>query len=504
MFESGSIHISDFYGNLLPGRYPRKQMARTLDFTIRNIDALPPAEAGKRDEYKDAKSQGLYLRVTDKGVKTFSFVGRPKGGSKVERETFGKFPLVKPEEARTRARELGGQLAAGKSVAAARRARRGEMTVSELWASYYAHIKTTNKAPEATREIWTYYVEPSWGRRRLSEVLPIDVEKWHRALPAKIMQRRAEKAAEREAVAAARRAEIEARQAIRRHGPAPKLKVDLGRKPAKPITGQGSANKALELLRAMYFYAMNGKRAFFQGINPASGHQKFKQNDRERFVYPDEMRPFFEALAQEPNETMRDAILISLFTGQRRANVVAMRWDEIHLDRGEWKLSGELTKNGEAHTVPLTPEAVQILRNRRERADLEAAVRRQGKVVPTPSLCDQFVFSSARSASGHISDFTSAWERLLKAANLKNLVPHDLRRTNGSWLARGGASLLMIGKMLNHKTPEASAIYARMDIDPVRQSIESATAAMFEAAGVKSTSQVIPLRPKTLKRKLVR
>lgn len=469
-------------------------MAKTLDFTIRNIEALPPAAAGGRDEYKDTKSQGLYLRITDKGVKTFSFVGRPKGSGKVERETFGKFPLVKPEEARNRARELGGQLAAGKSVTAARRARKGEMTVSELWADYYADIKTTNKDPEATKELWDCYVEPMWGKRRLSEVLAIDVERWHRALPAKIMHRRAEKVAEREAAAAARRAEIDARQAIRRHGPAPKPKPGVARKPAKPITGQGSANKALELLRAMYFHAMNSTRAYFQGINPASGHKKFKQVDRTRFVRSDEMQAFFEAVAQEPNETLRDAILIALFTGQRRANVVGMRWDELNLDRAEWTISGEVMKNGDPHVVPLTPETVGILRGRREAADLALAARRQAKIVRAPPKGEPYVFPSERSESGHITDFSSAWRRLLKTTDMENLIPHDLRRTHGSWQARIGSSLLLIGKSLAHRTTEATEIYARLDLDPVRASVEGATSAMLEAAGMKVAGKVIPFR----------
>lgn len=476
-------------------------MAKPLDFTIRSIEALPSAAPGQRDEYKDAKSQGLYLRVTDKGVKTFSFVGRPKGGARVERETFGKFPLVKPEEARQRARELGGQLAAGKSVTAARRERKGELTVGELWDSYFAYIKTTNKAPDATKDLWDYYVAPTWARRRLSDVKALDVERWHRDLPAKIMQRRAERAAERAAAKAARRAEIEARQANRRRGPAPKPRQEPASLPAKPVTGQGSANKALELLRAMYFFAMLPKRALFAGPNPASGHQKFKQNDRERFVYPDEMRPFFEALAQEPNETMRDAILIALFTGQRRANVVAMRWDELHLDRAEWKLSGEFTKNGDPHTVPLTPETVAILRNRRERADLLPAKQRAGKL--SPNAPEHFVFRSDRSETGHITDIKSAWQRLMKLSGLENLVPHDLRRTNGSWLARSGASLLLIGKMLNHRTPEATQIYARLDLDPVRASLQGATAAMFEAAGVKAAAQVVSLKLAVTKKRAI-
>ena len=65
------------------------------------------------------------------------------------------------------------------------------------------------------------------------------------------------------------------------------------------------------------------------------------------------------------------------------------------------------------------------------------------------------------------------------------MVLHDLRRTLGSWQARTGASLAIIGKSLNHKSQQATAIYARLDLDPVRQSVNTATAAMFEAAGLK-------------------
>lgn len=477
-------------------------MSQPIDFTIKKIEALPAAKPGTRDVYKDTKTPGLFLRVTAQGVKTFCFYGRPKGGAKAERETLGKFPAYKPEEARAKAREIGGHLAAGKSFAAARRERRGEMTVRELWTEYFAVISKTNRAPEATEQVWHYYVEPVWAKRRLSEVSAMEVERWHLGLPEKIVQRRKEEAAARTAQLLARRAEVAAKQAIRRHGPDPKPLVERGEKAAKPVTGHGSANKALELLRAMFNFAMDQKRKLFAGPNPAAGHQKFKLIDRERFVRPDEMGRFFEAVAQEPNEAMRDAILLSLLTAQRRANIVAMKWSELNLDRAEWQLSAEFMKNGEPHLVPLTPEAVGILRNRQEKAALDAAARRgRSKADQAESTSAQFVFPSERSETGHITDFSSAWRRLVERADLKNLIPHDLRRTNGSWQARAGASLLVIGKSLNHKSPEATAIYARLDLDPVRQSVESATAAMFEAAGVKTAAKVISLAPAKASRK---
>ena len=71
---------------------------------------------------------------------------------------------------------------------------------------------------------------------------------------------------------------------------------------------------------------------------------------------------------------------------------------------------------------------------------------------------------------------------------------HDLRRTLGSWQAKQGASLAIIGKSLNHKSQQTTAIYARLDLDPVRASVNSATAAMMEAAGLKKPVEVVAMR----------
>ena len=77
---------------------------------------------------------------------------------------------------------------------------------------------------------------------------------------------------------------------------------------------------------------------------------------------------------------------------------------------------------------------------------------------------------------------------------MTDLRIHDLRRTLGSWQAKTGASLAIIGKSLNHKTHQATAIYARLDLDPVRQSVNTATQAMLEAAGVKKAAAVVKLQ----------
>jgi len=71
-----------------------------------------------------------------------------------------------------------------------------------------------------------------------------------------------------------------------------------------------------------------------------------------------------------------------------------------------------------------------------------------------------------------------------------------LRRTLGSWQAKTGASLVTIGKSLNHKNPSTTAIYARLDLDPVRESVNTATSAMMVAAGLKNSADVLPLQRK--------
>ena len=95
-----------------------------------------------------------------------------------------------------------------------------------------------------------------------------------------------------------------------------------------------------------------------------------------------------------------------------------------------------------------------------------------------------FVFPGS-GATGHLVEPKKAWGKLLERANITNLRIHDLRRTMGSWQAKTGASLSIIGKSLNHKSTQTIAIYARLDMDPVRDSMNTATEAMLKAGKAK-------------------
>ncbi|MGQ5488794.1 tyrosine-type recombinase/integrase [Thauera sp. ZXT1-4] len=220
----------------------------------------------------------------------------------------------------------------------------------------------------------------------------------------------------------------------------------------------------------------------FLDYNPAQGVKVAgKKVSRDRFLQADELPRFFAAVAEE-EPIMRDFILLALLTGARRANLCAMHWRELDLSAGVWRIPR--TKNDEPQSVTLCPEAVAILEARKD------------------ATGGGFVFPGT-GRTGHIVEPKKAVERVMARAGIpygrdvpNGVTLHDLRRTLGSWQARTGASLAIIGKSLNHKSPQATAIYARLDLDPVRQSVNTATSAILEAAGLKDAADVVTLPTK--------
>ncbi len=116
-------------------------------------------------------------------------------------------------------------------------------------------------------------------------------------------------------------------------------------------------------------------------------------------------------------------------------------------------------------TVHLSGPALEILRRRQADADGQ-----------------EFVFPGRRHGKP-LSDPTKPWKDILAKAGLHDLRLHDLRRTMGSWQAATGASLPIIGKSLGHLNQGTTAVYARLDLDPVKDAVDRATSAMLTAGG---------------------
>jgi len=222
--------------------------------------------------------------------------------------------------------------------------------------------------------------------------------------------------------------------------------------------GPVAANHTLTYARAAINWCIQNELT--KAENPWVGMKKFRTQSRERFLRPDELAAFF-ANVEKLNKTARDYILVSLYTGARRSNVLAMRWNEIDFELGTWRIAR--TKSGDSQTIPLTERVLELLKDRKEESS------------------SHWVFPG-RGGSGHLVEPKKAWHKLLALSGLEDLRLHDLRRTLGSYMAIGNQSLQVIGKALGHRSSTATHIYSRLTHDPVRQALEKAQSDMLNTA----------------------
>ncbi len=380
-----------------------------INFTKRTLEDLPFPEKGKRSYYYDTKIRGLGIAITGTGAKTFIVYRKIDG--KPERVTLGKFPDLSIENARKMAEEVNSKIAQGKNPNEQKRNIQQEITLGKLFDKYMnEYAKNHKRTWKGDIDIFRLYLI-DWSNKKISLIQKINITNLHNKIGAN--------------------------------------------------NGKYAANRMLALLHTIYNKAIEWG---YDGINPCSGVKKFKEKSRERFLQNDELPGFFESLNSEPNEIFRDYFYISLLTGARQGNVLAMNWRDINFNSKTWRI--QETKNGEAQTIHLSEQSLEILTKRLE------------------ERLNDWVFPSSTSASGHIEEPRKAWIRILKGAGIEDLRIHDLRRTLGSWQAATGANSYIIGKSLGHKTQQATAIYARLNLDPVRESLNKATEAMFAAGMV--------------------
>jgi len=391
--------------------------ATKFNFTDARLSKLQPVKE-KRSYYYDSKTPGLRCQVTPTGSKTFQYQSWDPIRKRPATKTLGKYPGLSIQKARRLAGVECGKVAAGVDIENEVQAARQEWTFDELF-NYWLenHAKPHKRSWNEDHKRYKLYIENPFGKKKLSWCTPDRIRKWHSDIR--------------------------------------KMKKQRGEGTVSGTT----ANRAFALVRTVF----NQTRP--DEPNPCRGVKLFKEESRDRFLRPAELQRFFSAL-DEPQtpKILRDYTLVSLFTGARRSNVMAMKWADIAVDESIWTIPANESKNGEIMTVPLVPAVVEILERRKAFATSIYVFPGSGK-------------------TGHLVEPKTAWRTLLKRAKLANVRLHDLRRTMGSFQTMTGASLTVVGKTLGHKSHQATAVYSRLDLDPVRQSMETAVEAMLAAKG---------------------
>lgn len=424
-------------------------MESRFSFKKSILTMLPLPAPKARATYHDTKEPGLQLRVTCTGKKTFSYVYRCDGLQ--QRFTIGSFPSISVEQAQSATQKLKARITMGENPAAARRQGKedaqAELTLEQAFNCYYNDylVPEGKRTAEALRDEFPRFFGqvPSgqkklhgrektkaqggvrWERRKLSSITAVDVRRMMLSL--------------------------------------------------KDGIGPRTANRAMAMLKAIY----NKMIAWhlYDGPNPCEDNsiKKFASGEqsRSRYLQGEELPRFFAVLATM-DETFQDFVVLSLTTGARRQNILSMRWRDIQIEHEPqiWTIPGKQSKNGESLVIPLTTQAINILK------------RRKGAASPDAT----FVFPAA-GKSGHMSTPKRKWKALLDAAGIEDLRIHDLRRSLGSWQINTGASLAIVGKSLGHRSSSATLVYARLQVDPVRDAMERAWGAMQHNAGLPSANQ---------------
>jgi integrase len=407
------------------------------------LDTLEYDPAGpKRQIHYDGKDvPGFGVLVHPSGRKTFMLQYRPKGASAPRLLTLGAYGVLTVQQARQQAKKELHAAKYGKDPLEARREQKRGDTVKDLAEMYIDRdVRQRKTARDIERRI-RKHILPALGGRRVKDITTAECARLHRSIGA-----------------------------------------------STPI----EANRVREVLHRMFECGRRWGFADPQRINPVADVERFNEKSRDRFADAGELPHLWRAIEAETDLHVRAAFRLVLLTGCRKNEILELRWRDVNLGAAELRLPD--TKAGEPQTVPLSPEAMAVLRELpRGVRDVPvfpvATVKRAwGRIrarlwlYTHPDEAEKLRAQAERdvqrrkAVKKHASVRDAATEQRLLALALERakegtdrLTIHDLRRSVGSLMALHAAPTV-IGKAL--RNPTAVAVYTRMKDSEARRALD--------------------------------
>ncbi|NNJ74523.1 MAG: integrase family protein, partial [Anderseniella sp.] len=304
--------------------------------TKRVVDGAEPRAA--RYIVFDADITGFGLRVYPTGKKSWVFEYRPgEGGRSVQKKriTIGSTSDFTAEQARKVAEKLRARTKMGEDPQAEKATERKAMSVAALADEFLDNhaSKKTSRTQDLYRDVLARIVLPKLGKMKAKDVSRADLSRLHLSW---------------------------------KHTPY-------------------QANKILVIAGSMYSYA--GKHGIVpEGMNPARGVEKYKEEGRERYLSTDELERLGVAIREaetvgvewniRPDKKSKHvpkgdrrtvigehaaaALRLLLLTGCRLREILHLKWDNVDLERGLLFLP--TSKTGKK-TVVLNAPAMSVLTN---------------------------------------------------------------------------------------------------------------------------------------------
>lgn len=296
-----------------------------INFTKKELEALPSPAPGQRATYHDTKTPGLQIRVTGSGVKTFAVFRRVNG--KPVRVTLGRYPDMTPEQARKLAKKAVSDMAEGTNPNDEKREERARaITLQEVFDAYLSRRKTLKPGTVADMHRCMKESFADWLKKPVTVITPEMVVKRHEQ----------------------RGQQSEAR-----------------------------SNLSMRYLRALFNFAMaeyttaDGKPLV--EVNPTKRLSQtkawYRVDRRQTVIKPHELGAWFQAVQGLPNQDVADFFQFALLTGLRRTEAVTLRWSDV--DLAAKTLTIPDSKNHTPHTLPLSDFLFALLARRKAVATSE-------------------------------------------------------------------------------------------------------------------------------------
>lgn len=397
----------------------------TLKLTDAFVKGVKSKPGLKLQEFRDEALRGLELRVSEGGSKSWRLHYTRRSDGKRRAVMLGSYPALPLKEARRRAKQLQADIEDAEKradPASGVRVRREAESFVELSAAWIERHGIPNKSPRALdddRSMLARHVLPEIGQMKAREITKRDVIRLLDKVAAK----------------------PDARQPANN---------------ARKLTHR--PNRVFELVRAIFRWAVGRDLLKFDptfGISPPIKNEK----PRERELSEAEIKQLWEALGLAPvarrstkglqlgeravsetdlpmTKATALALKLALVTAQRIGEVTGIAMAELTLSdiAPIWIIPGKRSKNGQPNRVPLSPLAVQLIK--------EARGLSRGS---------DWLFPSA-TGKGPIDPHapSKALERARPVIALEDFRIHDLRRTAATRMAELGVSPHTISLVLNH------------------------------------------------------
>jgi integrase len=344
------------------------------DLTVKRVK--PPAK-GQVDIF-DAGYPGFALRVSYGGGKSWVYFYRVAG--RLRRRSLGTYPAVTLAEARQLWRDAKHQVSLGRDPGWHRASDLNFESVAREWLKRDQADKRSLK--EVTRIIERELI-PEWGQRSIQD--------------------------------------------IRRHD----ILVLSDR-----IADRGATTMARRVIAYVHRLFRWAKSRDLIEANPATDLPKpGREIARDRVLTDAELATVWNA-ASEVGWPYGPAVQLLILTGARRAEIAEMKWSEIN--GNTIKLSGSRTKNAEAHDIPLSEQALEVL-------------------LKIPHVIgSEFVFGKPLKGG--------AWSNAkikLSATTIQPWRIHDLRRTVSTGMNELGTEPHIVEAVLGHTVKGVAGVYNR-------------------------------------------